>query len=635
MKKLFSSIVFWQCFAAILALCMVTVPLAGHYYLVDKGPSWHGLDVSWDMTLNYALIKHWVWGKDIICTYGPLAFLSTRTGWGISRWAFLLFDGFLVVNFYFIFIDFLKNNADKFLAVAILICTMLAVNQYFGVDLSWVLLFFIIYWMIKTFYDQRPLFIAILILFTILAFYVKMNTGLIAMLFLCAHFVNLFICKKITLAKLLIYCVGFAVTIIVSAVLLHVSIISYVYGSLETIKGYNDIMYLDEYHPHLQHNLYILFLLMLLWFLYILWWQIREKKYNLTLYTIACMLFIFLLQKQSVLRNDVQHLHEFFWFAPLILLCGVAGNENKKPHLKYTLVMILFALFFVAEERTIDVSFNRRVNGPAAYIKDFRQYNSFTYMNQQDKRFIPQRVLNLIGNKTVDVFPWDSEYALENKLNYSPRPDFQSYAAYTTALENVNYNYYVKKAPEILIYNYDAIDNRYPFNEESLVNLFILNNYSLVDTFTSNERLRVILQRNSKTTPLQFSAIKKEKFSLKDTLVTDRINFIKLDIQYNLTGKIKAMLNKPSHVQISYMREDGQWFTYKTSVELLKCGVFVGAFITNDNDYLSVLTGKPVPAIKKIKVEVNNKAFSKEGWIEASYVNYQPDTSLLSRPAHL
>src|SRR5476651_520490 len=148
MKKFFSSILFWQCLAAMLALCMVTVPFAGHYHLVDKGPGWFGLDVSWGMTLNYALIKHWVWGKDIICTYGPLAFLSTRIGWGISRWALVLFDGFLVVNFYFVFIDFLKKNTDKFLAVAILICTMLTVNQYFGPDLSWVLLFFIIYWMI-------------------------------------------------------------------------------------------------------------------------------------------------------------------------------------------------------------------------------------------------------------------------------------------------------------------------------------------------------------------------------------------------------------------------------------------------------------------------------------------------------
>src|SRR5882762_9492533 len=105
MKKLFSSLISWQCFAALLAVCMITVPFALNNQLVDKGPSWRGLDISWKMTLNYAFIKHWTWGKDIVYTYGPLAAFSTRIGWGISRWVFLVFDAFIVVNFYFVFID--------------------------------------------------------------------------------------------------------------------------------------------------------------------------------------------------------------------------------------------------------------------------------------------------------------------------------------------------------------------------------------------------------------------------------------------------------------------------------------------------------------------------------------------------
>jgi hypothetical protein len=620
MKKVFSSILFWQCFAALLALLMINTPFAIRSQLVDKGPNWFGLDVSWVMTLNYASIKHLVWGKDIVYTYGPLAYFATRTGWGVSRWFFLLFDGFIVINFYFVFIDFLKTNIDKFLAASILICTMLVVNQNFGSDLSWVLLFFIIYWMMKTFYDQRPFFLAMLIVLTVLAFYIKMNTGLIAMVFLCGHFINLFVCKKITLVKLLVCCVSFVVLVIVSAVLLNVSIISYISGSLEIIKGYNDVMYLDEEHFHIEHNLYILFFALLLWFFYKLYWQIREKKHSLIIYTTACVIFIFLLQKQATLRNDVQHLYEYFSFAPLILLCGFTTVEKQKPHLKYLLVIILFALFFVSENRTIDVSFAKRVAGPAAYIKQFRGYNSLIYVNQQDKRYIPQCVLNNIGNKTVDVFPWDGEYAMENKLNYRPRPIFQSYSVYTAALEKINYDYYVKQAPDILIYDYDAIDNRYPFNDETLVNLFILNNYTLIDSFTSNERLRIVLQRKNKTSPLQFTPLKKQEFSLKDPVDINQANFIKLEIQYNLAGKIKAFFGSPPHVQISYMREDGQWFTYKTSVELLKSGLFVKDLVADENDYLCLLTNGHLPAIKKIRLEIDGKYFNKNGVADAYWV---------------
>jgi hypothetical protein len=485
--------------------------------------------------------------------------------------------------------------------------------------------------MIKTFYDQRPIFLAILLLLTVLAFYIKMNTGLIAMLLLSAHFINLVVCKKITLVKLLMYSISFIVLVIVSAILLYVSIFDYITGSLQIIKGYNDIMYLDEIHPNIEHSLYILFFAMLLWFLYTLWVQVREKKYNLVLYTIAGVMYIFLLLKQSVLRNDVQHLYEYFSYSPIILLCGFAGIGNKKPHLIYSLVIIMFSLFFVSEFRTIGTSLKNRVTGPIVFVKQFWEYNSLAYINQQDKRYIPQRVLNKIGNKTVDVFPWDSEYAIENRLNYKPRPVFQSFSAYTPMLEQINYDYYVKHAPDVLIYDYDSIDNRYAFNDESLINLFILNNYTLIDTFTSNERARMVLQRNNKTVPLRFMQLKKEGFSLKDTIVTNRANFIKLDIQYNLAGKIKALISSPPHVQISYMREDGEWFTYKASVELLKTGIFAGDLVINNDDYLSLLTGKHTAAIKKIKLETNGNYFKETGMADAYLVNCPQDSALRNK----
>ena len=621
MKKLVSFIFSWQYLAALLAILMVSTPFSINNYLVDKGPSWLGLDVSWKMTLDYAATKHWIWGKDIVYTYGPLANLSTRTGQGLAAWAMVLFDSFLVLNFYFVFADFIKNNTSKLLAAAILVCTLLLVNTCFGSGTAWVLLFFIIYWMVKTFNEPRPLYLAMLIALTMLAFYIKMNTGLIAMVLLCGHFINLFIAKKTTLIKLLAWLAGFVVVTIASAVLLNVSILAYIIGSLEIIKGYNDVMYLDEAHDIIQTGLYLLFLAMLAWFLYRLWRQLKKKEYSHIVYTIAGIIFIFLLQKQAVLRNDRQHLYEYFSFAPLILLCNFAGAGNQKRQLKFSLAVMLFALGFVLYNRGVGYSLSTRVATPVTYVKQLIDYNTTEHPGQPGKRYIPQRVLNIIGNKTVDVFPWDSEYAIENKLNYKPRPVFQSFSAYTEALEKINYDYFVKQAPDFLIYDYDAIENRYPFNDESLVNLFIIRNYTFADSFRSNERQRLLLQRNNTITPLQFNHIKQYKFSLADTIPVTNFNFIKLDIRYNMFGKIKAFVAKPPHVQINYMRADGKWFTYKTSPELLKMGLYVDGLITNDDEYAALLTGKPATAIKKIKLDVDGSFFSGEGLMDTYLVN--------------
>jgi hypothetical protein len=382
-------------------------------------------------------------------------------------------------------------------------------------------------------------------------------------------------------------------------------------------------MYLDESHTVIEIALCLLFVAMLALFLYNLWRQVTAKKYYQIIYTIAGIIFIFLLQKQAVLRNDVQHLYEYFSFAPLILLCNFTAGNDQKSTLKYSLIIVLFALGFVLYNRGVAYSLSRRVAAPVTYIKQVVDYKPAAHINQPGKRYVPQRVLDIIGNNTVDVFPWDSEYAIENKLNYKPRPVFQSFSAYTEGLEKINYDYFVKLAPDFLIYDYDAIDNRYPFNDESLVNLFILRNYTLADTFASNRRQRLLLQRKDKTAPLQFKHIKRFEFSLADTIPVTNFNFIKLDIQYNLPGKIKAFVNKPPYVQISYMREDGKWFTYKTSPELLKMGLYVGCLVTNDDEYLALLNGKPAAAIKKIKLIVNGSFFSGKGLLDTYLVNHQ------------
>ena len=239
------------------------------------------------------------------------------------------------------------------------------------------------------------------------------------------------------------------------------------------------------------------------------------KKYNRLIYTIAGIIFIFLLQKQAVLRNDAQHLYEFFSFAPLVLLCTFTIGSDQKSTLKYSLITLIFALGFVLYNRGAAYSLSSRVAAPVTYIKQVVAYRPASHINQPGKRYVPQRVLDIIGNKPVDVFPWDSEYAIENKLNYKPRPVFQSFSAYTEGLEKINYDYFVKQAPDFLIYDYDAIDNRYPFNDESLVNLFIIRNYTLADTFGSNQRQRLILQRKDQTAPLQFIHNKRLEFSLE------------------------------------------------------------------------------------------------------------------------
>ena len=583
-------------------------------WLVDTGPSWLGLDSSWMMMMNHALIKHMVWGRDIIYNYGPLGFLSTRMGWGISAWVFILFDLFIVINFYFVFIDFIKQAYDKFMAILILVCTCLLLLVYPGSDLPWIISFLSFYWMYKAF--KKPqlayfIFIAILIA---LSFFIKLNTGLTGIIFLMIFLGILLIYKKI---KPLFALRVLAIPIMLIAILalwLHVAIWDYVKGALEIIKGYNAVMYLDEDHKSLQNGITILFAGLMLMYTAFSIFLLRRRQYSALFFSGLSIIYLVLLHKQAILRNDVQHMGEFLAFAPLILLMGNLLYQERQVQrvlLSCSLVFILMALLINTERRTISTAFTERFGIWADYKAGIKEFSyKKEYLTQKDKRIIPQRVLDKIGKQSIDIFPWDCEYLLENKLNYTPRPVFQSFTVFTPYLQALNYDFYLKKAPQYIIYDYDAIDGRYPFNEECTTNLFISHNYEMADTFTSNGRLRLLLKKAGANKAVQQEELRKEIIEPDHDIALNGAGLVKIDLSYNLAGKLLSTFHRPPPIQIMMMKADGNWQIFKTSNELLKAGLYVDKMLNTTMDFASLISHKStLPSILKIKIMMDKKYF--------------------------
>jgi len=92
-------------------------------------------------------------------------------------------------------------------------------------------------------------------------------------------------------------------------------------------------------------------------------------------------------------------------------------------------------------------------------------------------------LVDRINNQSVDIFPWDVALCWAYDLNWSPRPVFQSYTAYTPYLDTINSQHFVdiEKSPKNILYFYSSIDGRYPLFEEPETFRTILNNYSYVD----------------------------------------------------------------------------------------------------------------------------------------------------------
>ena len=575
--------------------------------LTDTGPSWLGIDVSWAIAFNYAFSKGWDFGRDIVYTYGPLSFFATRCGYGISRWAFLAFDLMMVLNFFMVFRNYLSEAIDKFLGLITVFFVCLLIRTFIGVGITWILLFLVYFWVNRSYDKFKPLSFCYAGFLSGLSFFIKLNGGFIGILIYLTALANLQYHRKIKPAQTLSLLFIPFIFIGIGSVLLNVSLTGYIAGAYEMIKGYNEVMYLNEPYPGAKNGVFILFILMGVAYLISAYLLFRQKKFQLVVLALTPIIYLFILLKQATIRCDIQHLLEFHLYAPLILLTtGVLYHTRKsrRVYQRFTFLVFVFALLINSGNVHLENFFTQRFRNIPLYIKDFIHASDKNHLTQQSKRYIPQRVLQAIGNHSIDIIPWDVEYLLQHKLNYQPRPVFQSFAAYTPYLQELNAESVKKKAPSFLIYDYDATDGRYPFNEECLSNLFILKNYTLADTFISNGRLRLLLKKNEKTNEVNVKFVTKSKGQEAQAIHTNTdVDFMKINLRYKAAGKLQSIIKNAPEIRLIYVSENNDSFAFRTSIPMLKAGVFTNSMLMSTSDFANLIRLKNNVRVNKVYIQ--------------------------------
>jgi hypothetical protein len=189
--------------------------------------------------------------------------------------------------------------------------------------------------------------------------------------------------------------------------------------------------------------------------------------------------------------------------------------------------------------------------------------------------------------------------------------------AYTGWLEKKNLEAYEKQAPDFLLYDYDGLDGLQPFNEEVLVNFFISKNYQFADSFVSNERQRVLLQKKLQVVPVHFIPSGETTAGTQEELNLNNSVFIKIHLAYSLRGKLRSTFYKPPVVYISYILENGERHLFKTSIGLLETGMMVDRFINSNADFINYLSSKEkLLPVARIKLELDRKYFDKKMKVE-------------------
>jgi hypothetical protein len=83
-----------------------------------------------------------------------------------------------------------------------------------------------------------------------------------------------------------------------------------------------------------------------------------------------------------------------------------------------------------------------------------------------------------VGDASVDVISFEQRLVVFNKMNWRPRPVFQSYSAYTPFLQAANTEFFRSaRAPEYTIFQLQTTDDRFPALDEGQALLEILKRY--------------------------------------------------------------------------------------------------------------------------------------------------------------
>ena len=567
----------------------------------------YDIDSSWLLGLEMAIQKNLIFGSDIVFTWGPLSFLTTCFGIYKSPYLVFIFHVFHFLNVtYFIYYLFLKTKGKN--EVFFIVLLLLIYGKFLFIKAPLCFLFVSLFQIFYFLKHGTKTSIIIFSIYTVISPFVKVDFGFIIVFYYLIFLIYNVFCLKQNLFFHVVVSTFSMVTIIAISQFLNVNVKDYLLNSWFIINSYNDAMVIM---PDNHFQLFSSLIIILLFFISMIYKKntiklLKKEAFLLINY----MLLIFLLFKYAFLRNDASHLSTFLSFIPLLFLLFHLFQTQNKKQLNITMISI-FVLSLCTHKENIFISQEKKFkNQPSEQANKTNNFND--------------SILQKIGNNTVDFLGSNIFYVHANKLNYHPRPVFQSYSAYSKELIELNSNMYNSpSAPEFIFHEYEKFDNRVHYWNEPLTYLSLLTNYRIEDSviFDNREKSLLLFKKLSKINKLKFEIIFDTTISsghIINVPESKNIIYLRLEYEYTILGKIRRFLFQPSIAKIIISGEK-----HDLVKPIIESGVPINIQI-DSFDAMKTLYASNGTKNKKIK---NFKIVSNSLWIKnsfkAKFIQYQ------------
>jgi hypothetical protein len=376
-------------------------------------------------------------------------------------------------------------------------------------------------------------------------------------------------------------------------------------GSMEISGGYTEAMSIVPKPGVLAVCIaaYLLFLVALVFT------AIMKRSVAATGFLLLAAIYVFLSWKHGFVRAD-GHVQSFYLFLPVAfgLLQAVPGrsplSQKSRTALYLLNVVIICLCVWAGTLQRADFK-NKILTYPDTLQKHARLMfaaanGTITHLNQKapagtapEPQYDLPRIRALVGRDTVDVFSHAQLAALENNLNYRPRPVIQSYSAYTPYLQNLNLAFYRSdKRPVWLLFKLQTIDKRFTALDDAPVLPYILKNYELMGA--EGEFLLLKLKKDPPA-DVRLTRIHEQKIAFGETVDLSRWHtmpvLMQVEMKPTVLGKMIAFLYQAPPIAIHSI-SGAQQMAHRFIPSLAQHGFMVTPLLLNNEFLIDFYQGK-------------------------------------------
>lgn len=157
-----------------------------------------GVDNSWKIAINWAVHQHWVFGRDIVFTYGPLGYLGgTFFDYGVSKWAYFFYNLGLWALMGFAILKVLQEIKSLYAILFMLLGITLLYTYFDRFFISFYLQIFLSTLILRQEVKEEYA-LHVLSLLSVFLFFSKLNVGLVSVFVHVVFLLYLLGRKKIT-----------------------------------------------------------------------------------------------------------------------------------------------------------------------------------------------------------------------------------------------------------------------------------------------------------------------------------------------------------------------------------------------------------------------------------------------------